>query len=113
MSMTNLDFAESDADKSFWYDPAGNPVQPCSNDPPRTMFSPDKKHWIEIGLFDEDGNPVPGQAYKISFPDGTVQTGNLDSRGLARVDGIDPGICRVTFPDLVKPMWNRFDSLSA
>lgn len=33
-----------------------------------------------------------------------VGTGTLDSKGQARVDGIDPGTCRVTFPNLDKNM---------
>lgn len=105
--MTNLETAENDADRNFWYEPVGTVVQPCSSDPPRNTISQDKKHWIEIALVDEKGAPVPDVRYNIRLPDGTEQTGNLDSRGLARVDGIDPGSCRVTFPDLDKDAWKR------
>ena len=111
--MNNLDTAENDADQNFWYDPVANPVQGCSADPARTIMSSDKKHWIEISLVDERGHPVPGHAYKIRLPDGTVKTGYLDSRGLARVDGIDPGTCKVTFPELDKTTWDRFNSTAA
>lgn len=106
--MNDLDLAENDADQHFWYSPVAGCMQDCSADPPPTIVSTDKKHWIEISLVDEDGNPVPGRAYKIKLPNGTVQTGKLDSRGLARVEGIDPGTCQVSFPDLDKTMWNRF-----
>jgi hypothetical protein len=105
--MTDLDTVENDADGTFWYDPVGNPVQPCSGDPPPTKHSSDKKHWIEIVLYDVKGHPVPGHAYRIQLPDGSVVTGNLDSRGSARVNGIDPGTCKVTFPELDKTSWNR------
>src|SRR5271154_4766256 len=30
---------------------------------------PEKTSWIEIELVDEDKNPVPGMAYKITLPD--------------------------------------------
>jgi hypothetical protein len=103
--MSNLQAAENDADKNFWYEPVGAAVQPCSSDPPRKIVSEDKKHWIEIALVDENGDPVPGVSYEIKLPDGTLQTGNLDSRGLARIDGIDPGTCRVSFPDFDKGAW--------
>ncbi len=103
--MTSLEAAENDADKDFWYDPVGAVLQPCSPDPARKRISQNRKHWIEIALVDEDGNPVPDVAYKIRLPDGTEQTGNLDSRGLARIDGILPGTCRVSFPDLDKGSW--------
>ncbi len=109
--MTDLDLVENDADKTFWYDPVGTAVLPCSTDPPKRLVSAEKKHWIEIALVDEKGNPVPGHRYKIRLPDGSELTGTLDSRGLARVDGIDPGTCKVTFPDLDQRAWNRFNHL--
>jgi type VI secretion system secreted protein VgrG len=65
-----------------------------------------KRHWIEIELVDEDGKPVPGENYMITLPDGsTVATGTTDEKGRARVEGIDPGQCKVTFPDLDKDAW--------
>jgi len=67
---------------------------------------PEKKHWIEIELVDEDNHPVPGEPYAIKLPDGeTVAEGTLDDKGFARVDGIDPGSCEVTFPRLDKSGW--------
>lgn len=105
--MSNLDFAENDADQNFWYDPVANPVRPCSSDAPPTIVSSVKKHWVEIALVDDNGDPVAGQAYSISLPNGQVTTGTLDSKGLARVEGIDPGSCKVTFPDLDKSTWKR------
>ena len=66
----------------------------------------DKKHWIEIELVDEEGKPVPGEKYAITLPDGsTVASGTTDENGRARVDGIDPGTCKVTFPNLDKDAW--------
>ncbi len=66
-----------------------------------------KKTWIEIVLKDEDGNPVPGEPYRITLPDGSVSEGTLDQNGFARVDGIDPGTCEVTFPNLDKDTWDK------
>lgn len=105
--MADLDAAEHDADQSFWYHPVGSCVQGCSSDPPPTVVSSDKKHWIEIALVDEKGKPVPGESYKIRLPNGEIVTGNLDSRGLARIDGIDPGTCKVNFPDFDRKAWRR------
>jgi type VI secretion system secreted protein VgrG len=72
--------------------------------PPQTQEEKEKKpHWIEIKLLDEDQNPVPGEQYRITLPDGeTVAEGTLDDKGSARVDGIDPGTCQVSFPNLDK-----------
>jgi type VI secretion system secreted protein VgrG len=66
---------------------------------------PPPKEWIEIELVDKDGNPVPGEKYSIKLPDGSVAEGTLDSNGKARVDGVDPGNCEVTFPNLDKTVW--------
>ena len=67
-----------------------------------------KKSWIEIELVDEDNNPIPGERYKITLPDGkTIATGTLDQNGFARVEGIDPGTCKITFPRLDKEAWEK------
>lgn len=67
-----------------------------------------KKSWIEIELLTKKGKPVSGEPYKVTLPDGaTVAEGTLDERGFARVEGIDPGTCKVTFPKLDKKTWNR------
>jgi type VI secretion system secreted protein VgrG len=73
---------------------------PPSSDPP-----PKEKTWIEIKLEDVERKPVPGEAYKITMGDQTIAEGTLDDKGHARVDGIDPGSCKVTFPKLDKTVW--------
>ncbi len=65
-----------------------------------------KKHWISIELKDQDGQPVAGEAYHILLPDGeTVADGTLDEKGFARLDGIEAGTCKVSFPNLDKGSW--------
>jgi hypothetical protein len=65
-----------------------------------------KKSWIEIELVDKKGKPVPGEPYRVTLPDGeTVAEGTLDEKGHARVEGIEPGSCKVTFPRLEKQAW--------
>ncbi len=76
--------------------------------PPQTKEEKEtKKSWIEIELVDEEDNPVPGERYQITLPDGSVAEGSLDEKGFARVDGIDPGTCQVTFPELDKDAWDK------
>ena len=63
-------------------------------------------HFIDIELLDEADQPVPGEKYKITLPDGSVASGSLDNKGCARVDGIkDAGQCEITFPDLDEQAW--------
>jgi len=64
------------------------------------------KGWIAIKMLDEDGNPVVGLAYRIVLPDGeTAATGTLDEKGAARVEGFEPGSCKVSFPSLDRDAW--------
>jgi hypothetical protein len=65
----------------------------------------EEKTWIEVQLLGEDDQPVAGVAYEIALPDGSVEKGRTDSQGLARIEGIDPGTCQVTFSELDKDAW--------
>ena len=75
---------------------AGGAASPPSN--PTTS-------WIEIVLVDEEQTPVAGEEYRITVPDGSVKEGTLDEKGFARVEGFDPGTCKVTFPRLDQDAW--------
>jgi uncharacterized protein (DUF2345 family) len=77
--------------------PAGG-SSPAAGDEP-------KKTWFEVKLEDVEGKPVAGEPYKVTLPDGTVSEGTLDDKGKARIDGIDPGSCKVTFPNMDKTVW--------
>jgi type VI secretion system secreted protein VgrG len=80
---------------------AASPSQAGAPAPP-----PPPQHYIEITLVDQENNPIPGEPYQITLPDGsTVASGTLDAKGYARVDGIDPGQCKVTFPNRDKSVW--------
>jgi hypothetical protein len=73
---------------------------------PNSPENKEKKSWIEIELVDQDKKPVPGEPYRITLPDGeTLAEGTLDDKGRARVDGIDPGTCKVTFPNRDRAGW--------
>ncbi|HEX5046091.1 MAG TPA: hypothetical protein VFX89_03140 [Gammaproteobacteria bacterium] len=81
-------------------------AQPKPHKPPdENDETTTKKSWIEIELVDEANEPVPGEVYEITLPDGSVAKGTLDGKGFARVEGIEPGTCQVTFPDLDKDAW--------
>jgi hypothetical protein len=75
--------------------PPPEPAQRCPN-----------KSWIEIRLRDEDGHPAAHEEYKVVAPGGVEIIGRLDAAGFARVTGIDPGSCQVTFPRLHHAEWD-------
>jgi type VI secretion system secreted protein VgrG len=76
--------------------------------PPQSTQEKDKKRsWIKIKLIDEEQEPVPGELYRITLPDGTIAEGTLDDKGCASVEGFEPGGCKVTFPRLDKKSWKE------
>lgn len=54
--------------------------------------------FIGIELVDHSGKPVANAAFVVTLPDGKPVRGALDQNGKARIEGIDPGKCVVTFP---------------
>jgi len=66
----------------------------------------EEKHYIEIELVDDEGKPVADEAWFVELPDGSTKSGRTDARGFARIDGVDPGTAKVTFPDMDK---NAYD----
>ncbi|HEY0077396.1 MAG TPA: hypothetical protein VGB73_02040 [Pyrinomonadaceae bacterium] len=68
--------------------------------PPSKPEQVKQKTWVEIQLLDEEGIPMDKEQYRIKLPDGSYEDGFLDKNGRARVDGIDAGMCEVSFPNL-------------
>ncbi len=64
-----------------------------------------KTAWVEVSLENSDGTPAAGESYRVTVADGSVYSGTLDDKGLARVEGLDPGSVKVTFPELDKEAW--------
>jgi hypothetical protein len=61
--------------------------------------------WIEFELLDDDGVPVAFEPYTVELPDGSAIEGTLDAVGRARVEGIDPGNCKISYPNQDKDSW--------
>ena len=68
----------------------------------------DKKSFIALKVIDEQGNPVTGQRYRVTLTDGTtIDEGTTDDQGFAKVSNIDPGNCKITFPNLDRDAWTE------
>jgi hypothetical protein len=65
----------------------------------------EKKAWIEIILVDMEGKPVPNVKYRVTPPGGEPVEGRLNEHGQAGLYQIEPGNCKITFPDLDKEAW--------
>ena len=67
----------------------------------------EQKSWIGIELMDDADPPKPVafEKYRIELPDMSIREGMLDANGQARISGIDPGSCKVSFPRLHGDDW--------
>lgn len=70
------------------------------------------RSWVEIQLVGEDDAPIPNEKYALKLPGGKLLEGTLDKEGKTRVDGIPPGRCDVSFPDLDKTAWTPIQAQS-
>ena len=66
---------------------------------------PERPAWVELELVDGEGKPVPHTRYRVVGADGTAREGWTDAQGVARVDGLAPGECRISFPELAPDAW--------
>ena len=57
-------------------------------------------------LIDQDDKPVAGASYRITLTDGLEHEGILDKDGRVRFEDIDPGMCKVCFPEFDEKEWN-------
>jgi hypothetical protein len=75
--------------------------------PGSRMIAPcgDTRSWISIELLDADDKPVADERYLIRLPDAARMGGRLGRDGRARIDGIVPGTCQVSFPDIDAREW--------
>jgi hypothetical protein len=104
--MKPFDKKDNSSAASFGTNDVRSTSQACSDSKKDTISEDSKKHWIEIELIDEENEPVPGEEYCITDPDGIERRGFLNSKGFAREDGIEnPGNCKITFPKLDKDAW--------
>lgn len=83
--------------------PPPPPPQPARRSPPPP--APAELTWVELELVDERGHPIPGARYVVKLPDGATVEGRLDANGRARVDGLEPGECLVSFPEYAPDDW--------
>lgn len=66
---------------------------------------PEPKTWIEVELVTSAGQAFANRRVRIELPDGSAVERTTDAQGLCRVDGIDPGACRVTLLDVDRSAW--------
>ena len=85
------------------YTPAASAPKPRAEadpvTPPQLAPKIAEQDWIELQLQWDDGTPFDGD-FLLTLPGGRTTGGPPDEGGLVRVDGLDSGVCKLTFPDL-------------
>ena len=74
---------------------------------PVVVVDREKPSWLAIELADEVGKPMAGEPFTVTLPNGQEVSGALDPKGTVRIEGIDPGTCKVSFPERDKDGWKR------
>ena len=80
---------------------SGQPAPP----PSVLVVDPDKPDWIGISLTTPDGKPIAGEPFVVELVDGKSVVGKLDNLGKMRIEGVDPGTCKVSFPERDAKEW--------
>ncbi len=83
------------------------PAEVPGHDFPEEEPTPAQTSFIEIELVDEAGQPVTGEPFEVTTPDGKVKHGVTDANGQARIEGIAPGTCQIKFTRLDADAWQR------
>ncbi len=85
-------------------DPPVDPRHP-PRPPPKDIDA--ELTFIEIELRDDNDVPVPNARYIIVAPGNDTREGTTNQQGWARADGLIPGMCTVSFPDIRGPGWSK------
>ena len=74
--------------------------------PPAVEETASETTFVALEMKDEDGEPLAHARYVVELPDGSKREGRLNANGYARIDGVNPGQCKVTFPDYDEAAWS-------
>ena len=61
--------------------------------------------WVEVAVTSAEGAPLPYQKVAVTDASGVTRIAFSDGAGIARIEGMTPGSCRVTLPDLDQSSW--------
>ncbi len=77
----------------------GDPVQSCQK-------KSSKPGTFEFKVVDEQGKPLAGQKYRLELPDEQVVEGVVGEDGVVKLEGVEKGSGKISFPDLDAKSWD-------
>jgi type VI secretion system secreted protein VgrG len=64
----------------------------------------DPKKVVSAKFSSPSGKPaLAGLSFELKLPDGSTKKGSIGADGSMSVSGVDPGKCKLSFPDVDKP----------
>jgi len=79
----------------------------CDAPKPPPPPDPKRPHYVEIVVTHPSGAPAPDQRYRVVDSEGHEHVGFVGADGVGRVNGLPPGSCRISFPDLDDRSWTE------
>ncbi|EKU99385.1 hypothetical protein Lepto7375DRAFT_1412 [Leptolyngbya sp. PCC 7375] len=122
LSFPDLDAADwelltSEASEQSPESPSDRPSESPSTDQPAEspadrppIESPEPNAQVSITLVDDAAMPMADQTYELTWPDGTVQTGQLSPQGDATFEQLPVGTYGLSFPNLDATDWELLTS---
>ena len=80
-------------------DKVGQSPKKSKEEPPKKEKP--EKHWFRCQLFDEDGEPMRNEPYKLKDSNGSIREKTLDDDGIVYIPPtLNPGDCTISFPKI-------------
>ena len=93
-------------DGSSWEPGAAPPYLERSPTPrPKPKSKGEGTSYFEAYLLDEHERAITDEPYALELPDGSVREGKTNEHGGVRIEGVDPGTCKLSFPRLDGDSW--------
>lgn len=85
------------------------PTPPPPREAPSEPPTP-RPTYIDVVVVDPEGRPITDRPWRMRLPDGSIASGMLGPDGRVFLDGIEGGICTLSFPTREERDWRPADA---
>ena len=78
--------------------PIDDPILPCASKkpaPPENTPKENETHFVEFKVVDDKSAGIKGVRLHVILPGGNSQYVTTDDKGIARIENIEPGDCKI------------------